>query len=256
MGSRRFLMGTAIATAVALTGAVGTTAHIARTTHPTAPPAAPRADHLGASPAAPPPPHPSPPPSHPTHQNRPPVAAYPTHSSKPPAPPHTAQPSAAPAAPRTGQLNPPATPKPIPAPPGDGLVAPLQEFRTSRYAGWYYALNAAESAFAAEKFRFVKQGSVGAMRVKPGPGTVAVHRLRVKVGDPSYLLSISPTEISDPRFADEGVIGYLDTTAKPGLVRLLRLSNNGQWRVALESRANAQRAAGYALDGTLGWMRP
>jgi hypothetical protein len=154
-----------------------------------------------------------------------------------------------------------ATPRPainpVPAAPAASL-APLREFRTAGDAGWFYTLNPAEANDAVQRFKFTALPNIGSLHTGPVPGGVAVHRLKSKAGGPSYLLSVSPAEIGDSRFQDEGVIGYVDGGQQPGEVRLLRFSNHGKWRVLADGPANINnmQAAGYTVDGPLGWFHP
>lgn len=143
----------------------------------------------------------------------------------------------------------------VEAPPATGLT-PLQEFRTP--GGWFYTLNPGEATNAVQQFKFTKSANIGMLHANAMPGGVAIHRLRVKTGAPSYLLSISPAEIKDPRFVDEGVLGYADGAQHPGQLRLLRFSNQGKWRVLADGPANVNnmKAMGYAVDGPLGWFQP
>ena len=143
----------------------------------------------------------------------------------------------------------------VEAAPAAGLL-PLQEFRTA--GGWFYTLNPGEATNAVQQFKFSKSANIGMLHATASPGSVAIHRLRVKTGAPSYLLSISPAEIKDPRFVDEGVVGYADGAQHPGQLRLLRFSNQGKWRVLADGTANVanMKAMGYAVDGPLGWFQP
>jgi hypothetical protein len=147
--------------------------------------------------------------------------------------------------------------RPAPAAPAAQL-APLREFRTAGDVGWFYTLNPTEADDAVQRFKFTSSATIGSLYAGPVPGGVAVHRLRAKAGGPSYLLSVSPAEIDDPRFQDEGVLGYVDGGPQPGEVRLLRFSNNGKWRVLADGPANVgnMTAEGYSFDGPLGWFHP
>ncbi|WP_028932240.1 hypothetical protein [Pseudonocardia spinosispora] len=137
-------------------------------------------------------------------------------------------------------------------------VVPLQEFQTPGSAGYFYTLNPGEAATAVSKHKFTKQASVGKLHPSAVPGGVAIHRLRSKAAAPSYMLSISPGEISSGNFVDEGVLGYADGTQKPGQVQLMRFSNHGKWRALSNVPANItnMKAAGWTVDGPLGWYQP
>jgi hypothetical protein len=154
----------------------------------------------------------------------------------------------------------PAVADPGPSAPAEpaGQLAQLLEFRTAGNAGWFYTLKESEASDAVSKFKFTKSASVGKLYTSAVPGGVAVHRLRMKTGGPSYLLSVSPTEIRDPRFQDEGVLGYIDNAEHPGETKLIRFSNHGKWRVLADGPANINnmKAAGYQVDGPLGWYHP
>lgn len=143
-----------------------------------------------------------------------------------------------------------------PAAPAAGL-APLQEFKTPG-GGWFYTLNAGEANNAIAKFKFTKSADIGKLYSSPRPGTVAIHRLRAKSPLPSYMLSISPAEFNSPNFTDEGILGYADGSPRPGAVKLVRFSNHGKWRVLPDrpTEVNNMTAAGYAVDGQVGWIQP
>lgn len=143
-----------------------------------------------------------------------------------------------------------------PAAPAAGLQ-PLQEFKTPG-GGWFYTLDPAEASQAVATHKFTKSASIGKLSASPVPGGVAIHRLRAKNGEPSYMLSTSPAEIGSAQFADEGVVGYADGTQRPGELKLMRFANNGKWRVLADGTANVNnmKAAGYSVDGALGWFHP
>lgn len=142
------------------------------------------------------------------------------------------------------------------APAGD--LVTVQEFRTGGEAGYFYTSNATEAGNAVSKHKFTKNGDIGRLHSQAGSGRDAVHRLRLKTGGPSYMLSKSPSEWSDARFADEGVIGYVDRTQQPGQRQLLRFSNNNKWRALSDAPANVDTLTGqgWKKDGALGWYTP
>ena len=133
----------------------------------------------------------------------------------------------------------------------------VREFKTPG-DGYFYTTDPAEDKNATDQYHFTKTGEIGMLHAGAAPGTVAVHRLRARDGDPSYMLSVSPDEIADSRFVDDGVLGYIDQDQQPGEVAMLRFSNNGKWRVIAntgEAAVNAVTAAGYNLDGPVGWFQ-
>ena len=142
----------------------------------------------------------------------------------------------------------------VAAPAGDGAI---HELRTVSGQGWFYTLNATEAQRAVSQFHFRPSATFGALHTTGGPGRQAIHRLRSKTAQ-SYLLSVSPQEITNPAFVDEGVFGFVDTAPHPGERKLLRFSNHGQWRVLSDAPANIanMQRAGYTVDGPLGWARP
>jgi hypothetical protein len=143
-----------------------------------------------------------------------------------------------------------------PAAPVAGLQ-PLQEFKTPG-GGWFYTLNPGEAGQAVSVHKFAKSAVIGKLSASPIPGGVAIHRLRARSGNPSYMLSTSPAEIGSSQFVDEGVLGYADGTQRPGELKLIRFANNGKWRVLADGTANVNnmKAAGYNVDGPLGWFHP
>lgn len=150
---------------------------------------------------------------------------------------------------------------PAAAPAAD--LVELIEFKTTGDVGYFYTTNGNEAASATSKYKFTRNtgngtGVIGRMHSRPIPGgSNAVHRLRLKNGGPSYMLSISPSEISDARFQDEGVLGYTEGGPKPGLVRLMRFSNHGKWRAFPDHAPSVKTLtdAGWKIDGPLGWYQ-
>ncbi|MGI5126084.1 hypothetical protein ACQEVB_04640 [Pseudonocardia sp. CA-107938] len=138
-------------------------------------------------------------------------------------------------------------------------TAPLREFRTSDNSGTFYTLNAAEADRAGSQFGFRPTDEARGITLyaAAAPGRVEAHRLRLKTGKVSYLVSTSPTEIRSlttgdkAAFVDEGVLGYVDARAGAGQMVLHRYSKNSEWRVARADRADLLKA-GFADDGPLG----
>ncbi|MBC3193664.1 hypothetical protein H7X46_21640 [Pseudonocardia sp. C8] len=136
--------------------------------------------------------------------------------------------------------------------------APLTEMRTAGDKGWFYTARADEAVTAEKAHGFTDATQVGRIDLAPTEGSNPVHRLRLKEGGPSYMLSISPEEWKSPKFVDEGVAGYLDGHEDSGDVGLVRFSKDGKWRVLTDTPANVEnmKNAGYEVDGPLGWFRP
>jgi hypothetical protein len=151
----------------------------------------------------------------------------------------------------------------VPGAPGPGTPAtallPLQEFRTARGAGWFYTASPAEAQAAVRQHGFAWQRGVGRLHMAAVPGSRPLYRLRY-LARSSYLVVGSQAEadrrLAGGGFADEGLIGHVDGEPGPGSVRLMRFSNNQEWRLAPESETAAQRAAGYDVDGPVGWVLP
>lgn len=146
-----------------------------------------------------------------------------------------------------------------PAAPSGDLVD-LVEFKTTGDAGYFYTTNSGEAATATSKHKFTKNngnGVIGKLHSSGGPGRNAVHRLRLRNGGPSYMLSISPSEWRDGKFQDEGVLGYTDGAQKGGETRLMRFSNHGKWRAFPDDARSVQtmKDAGWNVDGPLGWYQ-
>ncbi|MGH3548343.1 MAG: hypothetical protein ACRDQU_09580 [Pseudonocardiaceae bacterium] len=138
-------------------------------------------------------------------------------------------------------------------------LLPLQEFRTAGNAGWFYTLSQSEATSAATQYGFTRQGTVGQLNPDAGPGTQPLYRLRATASS-SYLVTGSTTErdklVQSGQFVNEGVLGYIDTAQQADTVHLMRFSNHGQWRLAPESQTAEQQAAGYTIDGPVGWILP
>lgn len=149
--------------------------------------------------------------------------------------------------------------EPTPAAPGGDLVE-LFEFKTTNNAGYFYTTNRTEAAQATSVHKFAPHagnGVIGKLHSRPVPGGWAVHRLRLRDGGPSYMLSISSEEFRNPKFQDEGIIGYTDAGQKSGQIMLMRFSNQDKWRAFPNLAASVQdlKSHGWSVDGPLGWIQ-
>jgi hypothetical protein len=141
-------------------------------------------------------------------------------------------------------------------------LRPLIEMITADRRGRFFTLNGDEAARAERVNRFTRTDESAGISMfdRKLDGTVAVHRLRLRNGHQAYLLATNRDEIkrlSDPanpkrQFDDEGVLGYVYQRAQDdGTFTLFRYTENGDWRVARENRADLI-AAGFRVDGPLG----
>lgn len=135
---------------------------------------------------------------------------------------------------------------------------PMVELLAPGGRGRLYTLSTAEAAAAVSTYGFTRQkGQIGYWRTGAFTGSQPVYRLRT---GSAYLLTASVSErdglVSGGRFVYEGVAGHLWKEQQTGTRRLLRFSRSGEWRVAFESRSQELVAAGYRVDGPLGWAYP
>ena len=140
---------------------------------------------------------------------------------------------------------------------------PLLELVTVDKRGRFFTLDTDEARSAERDHGFTPtEESAGiTMFETQVPGSVPVHRLRLRTGHQAYLLSSDPREIArlsnsqdaNRQFDDEGVTGFVHDTRGDGLMELVRYARNGDWRVARADRADLL-AAGFTVDGPLGYV--
>jgi hypothetical protein len=135
---------------------------------------------------------------------------------------------------------------------------PMLELSAPGERGRLYTLSTAEAATAVGEYGFIRQrGQIGYWRGRAFTGSQPVYRLRT---GSAYLLTASVSErdslVAGGRFVYEGVVGHLWQQQVSGTERLLRFSRPGEWRVAFERRREELVAAGYRVDGPLGWAHP
>lgn len=145
----------------------------------------------------------------------------------------------------------------------DAPASELIEMRTARSAGTFYTVSRSEAENAENRNGFTPTGEADGLNLltEQVPDSKPLNRLRARGNDASYLVSSSPAEqrkLADPgnadrRFDNEGVLGFVYTSEKPGTVKLARYSRNGDWRLARETRSDLINA-GYTVDGTVGWV--
>ncbi|MCA2228804.1 glycoside hydrolase family 99-like domain-containing protein [Nonomuraea aurantiaca] len=135
---------------------------------------------------------------------------------------------------------------------------PMMELLAPGGHGRLYTLSTSEATEAVNLYGFTHQrGQVGYWRTTAFTGSQPVYRLRT---GSSYLLTASTAErdnlLAGGRFAYEGIAGHLGQQRASGTQRLMRFSRWGEWRVAFENRSQELVAAGYRIDGPLGWGHP
>ncbi|MEV0168652.1 glycoside hydrolase family 99-like domain-containing protein [Nonomuraea fuscirosea] len=135
---------------------------------------------------------------------------------------------------------------------------PMMELLAPGGRGRLYTLSTDEAAAAVSRYGFTREsGQVGYWRTAAFTDSQPVYRLR---SGSSYLLTAAASErdhlVAGGRFEDEGVVGHLGQRYTPGTKRLMRFSRSGEWRVAFEDHGQQLTAAGYRVDGPLGWGHP
>jgi len=150
------------------------------------------------------------------------------------------------------------------APVADGL-ATLQEFATfsdgsndPRHTGYWFTANDADAAAAVNQRHFTKVEDLGLLHTAGAPGRLAVHRLRLKTGPhPSYMLSTVAAEIGSSAFADEGVIGWIDSAPGPGEFALMRDSYQNLWPATPDASGEQAilMSSGFQENGAIGFLQ-
>ncbi len=134
----------------------------------------------------------------------------------------------------------------------------LYEFRTPGNRGWFYTANLTEY-YRAKGAGFAPTGRyTGYVANRVVTGSVPVYRARLKARS-AYLLTLSLTElrrlVGSGQWVYEGVVGRTSRYAGSNKFAIYRLSKSGQgWRVADLALARSLQAAGWHLDGSLGYI--
>jgi hypothetical protein len=133
---------------------------------------------------------------------------------------------------------------------------PLHELRTADDRGRFYTINAEEAERAVRHNGFTPTNEAAGIHLYASrlDEMTALHRLRLVDRHLSYLVTTAgSSERQDPRFKDEGVIGYVYVSEQPGTMALHRYNRNGEWRLARAARVDLL-IAGFRDDGVIGWV--
>jgi hypothetical protein len=135
---------------------------------------------------------------------------------------------------------------------------PLVELVAQGGVGRLYTADPREvdSATAAGLKR--QPGQVGFLDRESFTGSTPLFRLKPSSTASKWLFTASTAErdaLLAQKWVYEGVAGYVATQRSTGFVQLRRFTNGQEWRLALEDRTADLIAAGYTLDGPVGYVR-
>ncbi|GAA5083557.1 hypothetical protein HNP84_007743 [Thermocatellispora tengchongensis] len=143
---------------------------------------------------------------------------------------------------------------------GSVAVARVKMYElVTKDGGFFYTASATERESAITKHGFrPTQTPLYYVSTSAGPGLKPLYRLR-STARASYLVTGSTDErdrlVASGRFRYEGVLAYAPASAGAagGGVEIFRLSNQGKWRLAIESHKDKILAnePGWRLDGPL-----
>jgi Repeat of unknown function (DUF5648) len=122
-----------------------------------------------------------------------------------------------------------------------------------------YTLDRNEIAYVVEKQGWASAGTAGYIAPTPKIGYVAVFRLYVSNGDHFYTTSMEERDtLLNQGAEDEGVVGYILSSPRPGAYPLHRLvsTKNGYHFYTADSRevAEATRHQSYRDEGVMGYI--
>ncbi|GAB2580116.1 glycoside hydrolase family 99-like domain-containing protein [Kribbella endophytica] len=132
---------------------------------------------------------------------------------------------------------------------------PLTELITP--AGRFYSTDPNEVAAATSSGLTRQPGQIGFLPRRPFTGAVPMYRMKPTASASTWLFTASPTErqtLTNQGWIDEGIAAYLYPQPGAGLQQLRRFTNGKEWRLALEPKTAELIAAGYTLDGPLGYV--
>jgi hypothetical protein len=132
---------------------------------------------------------------------------------------------------------------------------PLTELVTS--TGRFYSANPQEVAAASGSGMQRQPGQIGFLPRQSFTGALPMYRMKPTATATTWLFTASTDErqtLKNQGWVDEGVAGYLYPQPGNGLQQLRRFTNGREWRLALEPKTAELLAAGYTLDGPLGYV--
>lgn len=132
----------------------------------------------------------------------------------------------------------------------------LYELTTKGDQGFFYTADQAEMEQAVAKHGMrVTQTPLYSISRTAFPGGKPMWRLRYTVKS-SYLVTVSPQErdqlVGSGKFVNDGILGYAaEDGCAAGTTKVWRLSDNGKWRLAVESHmiSIVNNEPGWKLDG-------
>jgi hypothetical protein len=135
---------------------------------------------------------------------------------------------------------------------------PLRELYNQPNQKYLYSGSWSEVVSAQQNngLKLSSQRPLGYIFTKSGAETRPIYRLK-QTATGNWIMSVDPNEITYLKahgFTLEGQTGNIYTSAQNGAQQLNRYTNGKGWRLAFQSQDGAMKAAGYTLDGPLGYM--
>ncbi len=132
---------------------------------------------------------------------------------------------------------------------------PLSELTTP--TGRFYSADPHEVAAATTSGMTRQPAQIGFLSRQPFTGAQPMYRLKPTPTATKWLFTASTSErqtLTSQGWIDEGIAAYLYPQPGAGLQQLRRFTNGKEWRLALEPKTAELLAAGYTLDGPLGYV--
>lgn len=145
-------------------------------------------------------------------------------------------------------------------PPGGLDPVPLRELYNQPNQEYLYSADWSEVVAAQKSYGMTmpSQRPLGYVFLGANANTQTLYRLK-QTATGNWIISVSQSEISyleSHGFTMEGATGSIYKTAQYGAQQLNRYTNGKGWRLAFQSQDSAIKAAGYTLDGPVGYMLP
>jgi len=146
-------------------------------------------------------------------------------------------------------------------PPSQLNPVPLRELYTQPnqmylYSAYWPEISGAQTSYG---MKMSSQRPIGYVFAGSSADTTPIYRLQQKATG-NWLVTTSQSEetslVKSNTFVLQGTIGNIYTSAQGGAQPLNRYTNGRGWRLAYKSQDAAMKAAGYTLDGLMGYMLP